>query len=113
MLENVNHLLGFVPSDLRADLSAGIALFNYGAIVLGLHFASFLSLDEEAATRYVNEWQNGNEIQRGLMAGLKKLIYTAYWRDPRTWAPVEFDGPVSDKWGLDSLGNAPMPADLV
>lgn len=109
MLENINHLLSFVDPGLRSDLSAGIKLFNYGAIILGWHFATFLDLSTEDSTQYVNEWQNGNEIQRGLLAGLKKLIYTAYWRDENTWDAVEFDGPVSDKWGLQSLGNTPMP----
>lgn len=109
MLENINDLLGFVDPGLRGDLSAGIKLFNYGAIILGWHFTTFLDLNAEDALRYVNDWQNGNEIQRGLLSGLKKLIYTAYWRDENTWEAVEFDGPVSDKWGLKSLGNTPMP----
>ena len=109
MMQNIDSLMGFVDEDLRNDLSAGTKLFNYGAIVMGLHLTTFTNLDVRDAERYVNDWQSGGEIQRGLLSGLKKLIYTAYWRDPKTWAAVDFDGPVSDKWGLESLGNTPMP----
>ena len=78
---------------------------------LGWHFSSFIKLDQASAVGYVDRWQSGNELQRGVMTALKKLVYTAYWRDERTWAAVSFDGPVSDKWGLKNLGNAPMPAE--
>lgn len=109
MQQNIDHLLKHLSVDLLNDLSAGIKLFNYGATILGMKLETFVAMNQEDATEYANQWQNGNEIQRGLLSGLKKLLYTAYWRDSRTWSVVDFDGPVSDKWGLPSLGNAPMP----
>ena len=109
MLENISHLLGFVPEKIRSDLGVAITLFDYGAVILGLNFSRFTNLDSEAATDYVNQWQSGNQIQRGIMSGLKKLVYTAYWRERESWAAADFDGPVSLKWQLPKLGNAPMP----
>ncbi|WP_277987746.1 hypothetical protein [Marinobacterium iners] len=41
--------------------------------------------------------------------GLKKLTTLSYWAIPDTWQPLGYDGPVSDKWNLPSLGNTPEP----
>ncbi|MDX1693918.1 MAG: twin-arginine translocation signal domain-containing protein [Ketobacteraceae bacterium] len=109
--EPVSHLLGLLDPAVRKDLTTAVSLFDYGAIVLGWHFSRFSRLDQEAASRYVHRWQNGNQLQRGIITTLKKLVYTAYWKDPRTWEAVGFDGPVSDKWGLEKLGNAPVPSE--
>ncbi|MCG8316864.1 MAG: hypothetical protein MI976_26910 [Pseudomonadales bacterium] len=109
MLDNISHLLGFVPKGLQEDLGVAITLFDYGAVILGLNLSRFIHLSPDAATRYVDEWQSGNEIQRGIISGLKKLVYTAYWREEETWQIADFDGPVSQKWNLPKLGNAPMP----
>lgn len=110
ILENIDHLLSLFPQAVQGDLDVAVSLFDYGAIVLGWHFSRFNQLNESSAVAYVNEWQNGNELQRGIVTALKKLVYTAYWQDEKTWSAVHFDGPVSDKWGLKKLGNAPMPA---
>lgn len=107
--DNVSHLLSLVDPSIREDLSVAIKLFDYGAIVLGWHFSRFTSLDNKTAAEYCDRWQNGNDLQRGIASALKKLVYTAYWQDARTWNAVAFDGPVSDKWGLEKLGNAPLP----
>ena len=47
----------------------------------------------------------------GLIVSLKTLLGVAYWRDPRTWQPLEYDGPVTAKWGIRRLGNMPVPRD--
>ena len=41
--------------------------------------------------------------------GIKKLTVLAYWAIPNTWGPLGYDGPVSEKWGVSSLGNTPEP----
>lgn len=107
--QNVSHLLGLVDAGIRDDLAIAIKLFDYGALVLGWHFSRFIHLDDREAAAYCDRWQNGNDLQRGIASALKKLVYTAYWQDSRTWSAVAFDGPVSDKWGLEKLGNAPLP----
>ena len=105
----VDHLLSQLDPDIRGDVGIAISLFDYGATVLGWHFSRFSSLNDQDATEYVDRWQSGNDLQRGIATTLKKLVYTAYWQDSRTWKPVAFDGPVSDQWGLEKLGNTPMP----
>lgn len=110
MLENISHLLGLLPAEIQEDLSTAIQLFQYGSLILGWHLSRFTQLGEAEAVDYVNAWQSGNQLQRGIVSAFKKLVYTAYWQDERTWSAVSFDGPVSDKWGLEKLGNAPLPA---
>ena len=50
-------------------------------------------------------------LQGGLIVSLKTLLGVAYWRDPRTWPALEYDGPVTKKWGIRRLGNMPVPRD--
>lgn len=111
VLANVDHLLAGLEPKVRDDLGAAMTLFEYGSLVLGGHFSRFTRLDDAAAIAYIDDWQNGNAIQRGVAATLKRLVYASYWRDEKTWAPVDYDGPVTVRWGLPSLGNAPLPAE--
>ncbi len=110
--KNVNAMLSLMDAQIVNDLDMAAALFEYGASVLGWHFARFSSLNDADAFEYVERWQNGVSMQRGIVTVFKKLLYASYWRDPSTWAPVGFEGPVSEQWGLPSLGNAPFPEDL-
>ena len=111
VLPNINHLFASIDPKVREDLAGATTLFEYGSVVLGGHFSRFTRLDDKAALEYLEDWQNGNSIQRGIVTTLKKLVYASYWRDEKTWAAVDYDGPVSVRWGLPSLGNAPLPAE--
>lgn len=109
VLANIDHMMGLLPAHVRTELGTGLALFDNAAVVSGLHGRRFVDLDDQAAVAYFDAWSRGHSIQRALNTVIKQFVYTAYWREPVTWPPVEFDGPVSDDWGLDYLGNAPLP----
>ena len=111
VLSNINHLFAGLDTKILADLEGATTLFEYGSLVLGGHFSRFTKLNDQDAVAYLEEWQNGNSIQRGIATTLKKMVYASYWRDERTWGPVDYDGPVSVRWGLPSLGNAPLPVE--
>lgn len=111
VLDNINHTLGLVPAAVRPDLAMGLSLFDNAAVVAGWHGKRLVDLEDEAIVRYFDDWSRGNTIQRALATVVKKLVYISYWRDPASWPPVEFDGPVSEKWGVPDLGNAPLPAE--
>ena len=111
VIDNIDHLMGLVEPALRQELGAGLALFDNAAVFAGLHGKRFVDLDDEAAIRYFDRWSEGNTIQRTLSSVVKKFVYVSYWRDPATWGPIQFDGAVSDRWGIPSLGNTPLPVE--
>lgn len=111
VLANIDQLFAGLDEKVRGDLAGATTLFEYGSLLLGGHFSRFTRLNDADAVAYIDAWQNGNSIQRGVVSTLKKLVYASYWRDEKTWAPVQFDGPVTERWGISSLGNTPLPAE--
>ena len=111
VLRNIDHLFSGLHPKVSEDLQGATTLFEYGSVVLGGHFSRFTKLGDDEARAYIEDWQNGNSIQRGVITTLKKMVYASYWRDEKTWVPVDYDGPVSVRWGLPSLGNAPLPTE--
>lgn len=109
VIQNIDHLYSLIAPSIRSDLKAAASLFEYGATVIGFHLKPFSQLSDEEAKTYIDKWQAGATIQRGIAATLKKLIYLSYWREEATWAPLSYDGPVSVKWGLVPQGNSPLP----
>ena len=109
VIENLDHLFESMDPKVRSDLGMVVGLFEHAPLVTGWHFSRFSRLPEAEAVAYIDAWQSGHPIQQGIITVLKKLVYASYWRDDSTWKPLEFDGPVSVKWGLPSLGEAPLP----
>lgn len=113
VIANIDHLMGLVEPAIREELGVALGLFDNAAVFSGLHGKRFVDLDDEAALKYFDVWAAGNTLQRTLATVVKKFVYVSYWRDPATWPAVRFDGPVSDRWGIPSLGNSPLPDESV
>ncbi|MAR93077.1 MAG: hypothetical protein SV765_17425 [Pseudomonadota bacterium] len=109
VVANVDTLYGYLPPQTQADLSTAMDLFEHAGLVLGLHFSRFTRMTDSAAHSYIEQWQQGHSLQQGIIMVLKKLVYASYWRDEQTWGPLQFPGPVSERWGLTSLGETPLP----
>jgi len=109
VMANIDHLMGLVEPAIREELGIALGLFDNAAVFSGLHGKRFVDLDDEAALQYFDAWSAGNTLQRTLATVVKKFVYVSYWRDPATWPPIRFDGAVSDRWGIPSLGNSPLP----
>ncbi|MED5431374.1 MAG: hypothetical protein VX920_03455 [Pseudomonadota bacterium] len=107
VVRNIQTLLGYLHPSMRKELSAGLGLFDNAAVLT--RGRRFVDLADEDARAYFDAWGRGNVVQRTLATVIKQLVYSAYWQDSSTWPATEFDGPVSDKWGLAYLGNAPLP----
>lgn len=101
-------LLDKMEPHLLTGLKGGIAYFNEGS---GAEYGrTFVELTDEEAKAFCDAWADSDEVpQRALAVGLKKLVGLAYWANPSTWEPLGYGGPVTEKWGLESLGNAPLP----
>ncbi|MDP3536402.1 MAG: gluconate 2-dehydrogenase subunit 3 family protein [Halomonas sp.] len=101
-------LLEKMAPHLLAGLKEGIAYFNDGP--REEYDKPFVELTDAEAVAFCDAWADSDEIpQRALAMGLKKLVGLAYWAHPPTWEPLGYGGPVTERWGLKSLGNAPMP----
>ena len=101
-------LLAGMPPHIRKVLRQGIYYFNQSAEkAFGKPFSQ---LSDHDATSFVDQWAASDAApHRALSMGIKKLTVLAYWAIPTTWAPLNYDGPVSDKWGLKKRGVTPEP----
>jgi len=101
-------LLATMAPHIQEGLKGGIAYFNEGP--QAVYGKPFVELSDKQAEEFCNAWADSDAApHRGLAMGLKKLIGLAYWANPPTWKPLGYGGPVTEKWNLVSLGNAPLP----
>ncbi|MGB8330450.1 MAG: hypothetical protein WCE62_10010 [Polyangiales bacterium] len=107
--ENIEHAFSLMDAPVLEQVRIGLGLFNYGSILIGLHFARFVHLSVEERLGYIRRWEQGIEMQRGVVGVLKKLICLGYWQDIEAGRAIGYQGPVSVAGGVPSLGNAPMP----
>ena len=109
VIANIDAMLGLMQASTREDVLVLFDLFEYSSI-FSTELARFSQLDNIEARNYIEACQSSSLfIQRAVVTAIKKFIYIGYWRDEKTWGPIEFDGPVSKQWKLPSLGNAPLP----
>lgn len=109
VLRHIDATMGLLDPAIRQELSVGLGLFDHAALLN--HGCRFVDLEPAQMVAYFDRWSAGNTLQRTLASVVKQLVYVSYWRDPVTWPPIEFDGPVSDRWGIPSLGNTPLPTE--
>ena len=109
VVDNIEHAFCLLDAPTLEQVRIGLKLFNYGSVLIGLHFARFVSLSPERRLAYIRRWENGIEMQRGISTVLKKLVCYGYWKDIEAGRAIGYQGPVSEAGGIPSLGNAPMP----
>lgn len=101
-------LLATMEPHILTGLKGGMQYFNDGPMTL--YKKRFTELSDTEATAFCDAWSDSNlPPQRGLTMGLKKLVQLSYWANPATWEPIGYDGPMTKRLGLKSLGNAPLP----
>jgi hypothetical protein len=107
-IKNVDTMVGNMAPTQRDLLSLGLWVYEYRPMA-SFKFSRFSSLDDERAHAYVVAMQEGAFFERGLTTTLKALVTLNYWRDSRTWDALDYWGPVTERWGVRRLGNAPLP----
>lgn len=108
-LDNIEVILGHMDAPTLDEVHMGLKLFDYGSIVLGLHFARFGNLSPQDRLSYIVDWTRGSETQRAVVGLLKNFVAIGYWQNVDAAQRVGYQGPVSDEAKIVSLGNAPMP----
>ncbi|HSV35326.1 MAG TPA: hypothetical protein VLI46_07195 [Ramlibacter sp.] len=101
-------LLAGMESHILAGLKGGVKYFDEGP--MATYKKRFVALSDAEATQFCDAWGDSAEPpQRGLAMGLKKLVQLSYWANPASWAPLGYDGPMTQRLGIKRLGNAPLP----
>lgn len=110
VMENIENMIRAMPPQLRDRLNLALTAFDAAAILLvSFKFRRFSVLSDTEALAYINSWHEGTFIQRGAMTSLKVIVCVNYWRDQRAAAKIDYDGPVTEKWGVPRLGNQLLP----
>jgi hypothetical protein len=110
VVDHIEHAFGLMDQPTLEQVRIGLKLFDYGSVLIGLHFARFVALSPDQRLDYIRRWENGIAMQRGIVGVLKKLICLGYWQDIEAGRAIGYQGPVSEAAGTPSLGNAPMPS---
>ncbi|MFP5429385.1 MAG: transcriptional initiation protein Tat [Gammaproteobacteria bacterium] len=107
VMQNVDILMSKLDARPRILVRLAINSIEYGGVFW--RFSRFSAMSNERALKRVQDWQTGNMIERGFVSSLKMMVSFGYWQDHRTYPGLEYDGPVTEKWGIRRLGNAPLP----
>ena len=87
-----------VPAAVRRDLLRALAFVEHLAPV-GAGFASrFTRLPPADQDRVLASLESSSQdLLRGAFDGLKSLVFMGYYRDPRTWPILRYDGPLVNR----------------
>lgn len=107
VMQNVDVLMSKLDARPRLLVRLAINSIEYGGVFW--RFSRFSAMSDERALKRVKDWQTGNMVERGFISSLKMMVTFGYWQDHRTYPGLEYDGPVTEKWGIRRLGNAPLP----
>ncbi len=90
----VDGYVAHLPEGLRRDLLRALAFVEHLA-PLGVgcvsRFTRLSAGDQDRVLAWLES--NDQDLLRGAFDGLKSLVFMGYYRDPRTWRIVGYDGP--------------------
>ncbi len=83
-----------LPAPLRRDLLRALAFVEHLAPLAVGCVSRFSRLGPADQDRVLASLEsNGQDLLRGAFDGLKSLVFMGYYRDPRTWRILSYDGP--------------------
>jgi hypothetical protein len=93
-----------LPEALARDLLRALAFVEHFApLTVGCasRFTRLGAADQDRVLASLES--NGQDLLRGAFDGLKSLVFMGYYRDPRTWRILSYDGPMVNRpdagWG--------------
>ena len=107
-VENLDRMVGRMSPQTRELFGLAFWVLEHRPMA-SFRFSRFTRLEDEEAREYLIALQEGSFFERGLATGLKSLVALNYWRDERTWPALEYHGPVTERWGVNPIGNTPPP----
>jgi hypothetical protein len=83
-----------LPAPLRRDLLRALAFVEHLAPLAAGCASRFTRLDPADQDRVLASLEaSSQDLLRGAFDGLKSLVFMGYYRDPRTWRILSYDGP--------------------
>lgn len=96
--EFVDEWLAASEPGVRKDLLALIATIEHGYPIACGQFHRFSSLGPAAQDQVLRALStSSSKMLRGGFSGLKSLLMLGYYRDPRTWGVLGYDGPTKGR----------------
>lgn len=94
----VDGFLRFFDAPTRFELKGLLHLVEHSASIFGSAAAGrlrrFTGLPGDAQDQVLREWQSSSlTIRRQGFQGLRSLVFMGFYRDPRTFAALGYDGP--------------------
>jgi hypothetical protein len=83
-----------LPPAVRRDLLRALAFVEHLAplgVGCASRFTRLAAADQDRVLASLES--NGQDLLRGAFDGLKSLVFMGYYRDPRTWRILSYDGP--------------------
>jgi hypothetical protein len=93
-----------MPAPLARDLGRAFAYTEHLAPIRSGFRARFTRLAPEEQDEVLAAMEASDQtLLRGAFAGIKSLVFMGYYRDPRTWSILRYDGPLVNRpergWG--------------
>jgi hypothetical protein len=83
-----------LPATLRRDLLRALAFVEHLAPIGAGYASRFTRLGPAEQDRVLASLEaSSQDLLRGAFDGLKSLVFMGYYRDPRTWRILSYDGP--------------------
>ncbi len=96
--EFLERYVGEMPAHLRADLFNLFAYIEHIAPLRSGFVRRFTDLDGPSQDKVLAHLEAADEtLLRGGFAGLKALVFMGFYRDPRTWKIMAYDGPTKNR----------------
>lgn len=84
-----------MPDGPRRDLGRFLAYLEHLAPLRARTGSRFTRLDAAAQDRVLGALEAGDDpLLRAGFEGLKALVFMGYYRDPRTWSVLGYEGPI-------------------
>ncbi len=91
----IDSYMAQMPPAMRRDLLRFFAYIEHVAplrIGLATRFSRLLANDQDRVLASIESANEG--LLRGGFEGAKSLVFMGYYRDPRTWKMLRYDGPI-------------------
>lgn len=84
-----------MPARVRRDLGRFLAYLEHVAPLGAGHASRFTRLGPDEQDEVLSSVERSrHDLLRAGFDGLKSLIFIGYYRDPRTWKIIDYDGPL-------------------